>query len=55
MRTKASGVALAIVLALAPWAARADGVTVPMRLITDQGEGAPIGFVRAEDTPAGCN
>lgn len=55
MRTKSSVVALAVLLGLAspPVVARADGVTVPMRLITDQGEGAPIGFVRAEDSPAG--
>jgi Cu-Zn family superoxide dismutase len=45
--------ALGLVLALAPAAAFADTVTIPMRLITDQGIGSPIGFVRAEDETGG--
>jgi superoxide dismutase, Cu-Zn family len=44
---------LALTLALTPGVAFAATETIPMRLITAQGIGAPIGFIRAEDTGAG--
>jgi superoxide dismutase, Cu-Zn family len=44
---------LGLVLALVPAAASAATMTIPMNLITDQGVGAPIGNVRAEDTGGG--
>ena len=50
-RTRVPG--LALTLALSPGAALAAAETIPMQLITDQGVGAPIGFIRAEDTGAG--
>lgn len=44
---------LTLGLALSGGGVSAASETIPMRLITDQGIGAPIGFVRAEDTGAG--
>src|SRR5512144_585148 len=53
MKAMAMAATLGLVLMLAPAATRAATATIPMRLITDQGIGAPIGFIRAEDTGAG--
>jgi Cu-Zn family superoxide dismutase len=50
---KAMTTALGLVLGLTPGATRAATVTIPMNLITNQGVGAPIGNVQAEDTGMG--
>lgn len=53
MNRKTTAVGLGLVLTLAPAAAFAGAVTIPMRMITDQGVGSPIGFVRAENESGG--
>jgi Cu-Zn family superoxide dismutase len=50
---KAMTTALGLVLGLTPGATWAATVTIPMNLITNQGVGAPIGNVQAEDTGMG--
>jgi Cu-Zn family superoxide dismutase len=52
LRTQVLGFVL-LTLTLAPGIVLAATETIPMRLITDQGIGAPIGSIRAEDTGGG--
>lgn len=55
MQVRTTGFGLIAALTLIPWAgiALAEIETIPMRLITNDGIGAPIGFIRAEDTGGG--
>ena len=53
MQRKTTALGLVLMLTLPAGIALAQTETISMRLITNDGIGAPIGFIRAEDTGGG--